>query len=204
MLFLLTLPLLGALARDTEHAPRAVWWRVGALAVSAGLLRTLGLVGHSTETADSTLGAVADFVHVAAIAAWIGGLVLLAAVVLPRRRPEELAAVVPRFSNIAKYAVGTIVVAGGALTWVVVGGLDDLVDTHYGRVLLLKLAILTAVLVAAWFSKRWVDARLRLAVVLDGDVVTVRPFVVSVAAEVVLAVALLAVASVLVSTSPGT
>jgi copper transport protein len=191
LLYLLTLPLLGALARDAEHAARAVWWRVAALAVAAGLLRTLGLVGHSTETTDSTLGAVADFVHVAAIAAWIGGLVLLAVVV-------------PRFSTIAKYAVGVVVVAGTVLTWVVVGGVDDLLHTHYGRVLLLKLAILAAVLVAAWCSKRWVDARLRLAVVLEGDAVTVRPFVVSVAAEVVLAVALLGVASVLVSTSPGT
>jgi hypothetical protein len=38
--------------------------------------------------------------------------------------------------------------------------------------------------------------------VLDGDVSTVRPFVISVAAEVALAVALMAVSAVLVSASP--
>lgn len=221
LLYLLSLPLLGALARDATSVVRSTWWRVGALAVSAGLLRTMGLVGHSTETEDSALGAVADFVHVGALAAWVGGLVLLTAVVLPRRRPDELAAVVPRFSTVAKCAVGTTVVAGIALWWVVVGGVDATFDTHYGRVLLLKLGVLGAVLAAAWSSKRWVDRRLRDATTAaspdDGDdgpsdpvatsavaAASIRPFVVSVAMEVVLAVVLLGVASVLVSTNPGT
>lgn len=213
LLYLLSLPLLGALARDATPVVRSTWWRVGALAVSAGLLRTMGLVGHSTETEDSALGAVADFVHVGALAAWVGGLVLLTAVVLPRRRPDELAAVVPRFSTVAKGAVGTTVVAGIALWWVVVGGIDATFDTHYGRVLLLKLGVLGAVLAAAWSSKRWVDRRLPLtpagAASPDGGgddpaAASIRPFVVSVAMEVVLAVVLLGVASVLVSTNPGT
>jgi copper transport protein len=203
MMLLLALPLLVALARDTAHAARAVWWRVGALVVAAGLVRTRGFVGHSTDTAHSALGAVANFVHIAAIATWIGGLVLLAFVVLPRRDPAELADVVPRYSTIAKYTVGAIVLAGAVLTWVVLGALDDLFDTHYGRVLLLKLVIFAAVMVVAWFSKRWVDARLKLAVVLEGDAATVKPFVVSVAAEVALAVALMAVSAVLVGASPG-
>jgi copper transport protein len=202
MILLLALPLLGALARDTVHAARAIWWRVGALVVAGGLVRTRGFVGHSTETAHSTLGAVSNFLHIAAIAIWIGGLILLAVVVLPRRDPRELADVVPRFSILAKYAVVVVVLAGSALTWVVLGGLDDLVDTHYGRVLLLKLVIFAALMAAAWFSKRWVDARLKLPVMLDGDVSTVRPFVISVAAEVALAVALMAVSAVLVSASP--
>lgn len=210
LLYVLSLPLLGALARDASAAVRSTWWRVGALAVSAGLLRTMGLVGHTTEADESALGAVADFVHVGAIAAWVGGLVLLTSVVLPRRRPDELAAVVPRFSTMAKYAVGTTLVAGVALWWVVVGGVDATFDTHYGRVLLLKLGVFGGVLVAAWFSKRWVENRLLVAPAdVDGDVdatdeaAAIRPFVVSVATEVVLAVVLLGVASVLVSTNPG-
>jgi copper transport protein len=141
---------------------------------------------------------------VAAVAAWVGGLVVLGVVVLPRRRPDELLAVVPRFSSVARVAVGTAIVAGVALTWAVSGGLDEVLHTHYGRVLLLKVTILGAALLAALASKRWVDDRLRLAVVLRGDRHTVRPFVVSVAAEVALAVALLGVAGLLVSTSPGT
>jgi putative copper export protein len=204
LLFLLALPLLGALGRDGAHTPRATWWRTAALAVALGLLRTFGLAGHSTEGSRSVVGAVADLLHVAAVATWIGGLVMLAAVVLPRRRVDELAAVVPRFSSVAKVAVGTAVAAGAVLTWAITGGLDGLLHTHYGRVLLLKATLLGAALVAAHFSKRWVDDRLRLAVVLRGDPVTVRPFVVSVAAEVVFAVAVLGVASVLVTTSPGT
>lgn len=204
LLYLLALPLLGALGRDGAGALRATWWRMAAAAVALGLVRTLGLAGHSAEGPRSAVGAVANLVHVGAIATWIGGLVVLSAVVLPRRRADELAAVVPRFSSVAKAAVGTAVGAGVALTWAVTGGPDGLLHTHYGRVLLLKLTLLGAALVAALLSKRWVDDRLRLAVVLRGDPVTVRPFVVSVAAEVAFAVAVLGVASVLVSTSPGT
>jgi putative copper export protein len=203
LLYLLALPLLGALSRDTRLAARAWWWRIGAAAVALGLLRTMGLVGHSAEGSRSGVGAVADLVHLAAISAWIGGLLVLAAVVLPRRRPEELAAVVPRFSTVAQVAVACAVVAGGVLTWVVVGGVDPLLHTHYGHILLLKLGLLGGALAAAHLSKRWVDRRLGLAVVLRGDPVTIRPFVVSVAAEVALVIALLGVAGALVSTSPG-
>jgi copper transport protein len=205
LMLLLALPLLGALARDTEHAARAIWWRVGALVVAGGLVRTRGFVGHSTESAHSVLGAVANFCHIAAIAVWVGGLVLMLGVVLPRRDPRELADVLPRFSIVAKYAVVVVVAAGSALTWVLLGGPDNLYDTDYGRVLLLKLVIFAALMVAAWFSKRWVDARLNLPVVLDGDTATVRPIVLSVAAEVVFVVALMGVSAVLVATtSPGT
>ena len=55
----------------------------------------------------------------------------------------------------------------------------------------------------AQHSKAWVRHRLDVAVLLDGDRATVRPFVYSVAAEAGLALAILAAASVLVTSIPG-
>jgi putative copper export protein len=90
VLFVMALPLLAALVRDTRHAARAIWWRVAALAVGGGLLWTLGLVGDSTETPHSTLGAITDFVvHVAAVAAGIGGLVLLVSAARPPTQQQR-------------------------------------------------------------------------------------------------------------------
>jgi putative copper export protein len=96
-----------------------------------------------------------------------------------------------------------IIGAGSLLAWQVVGSVHDLLHTSYGHTLLLKLALVTAVLALAQHSKAWVRHRLDVAVILDGDRATVRPFVYSVAAEAGLALAILAAASVLVTSSPG-
>jgi copper transport protein len=204
MMLLLALPLLGALARDQEHAARALWWRLGVLVVSAGLVRTRGFVGHSMETDHSALDSAANFVHISAIATWLGGLILLAFVVLPRRDPRELAVVLPRYSKVALYAVGVLVLAGVVLSWIIVGGWDDLFGTRYGRVLLIKLVIFTGLMGVAGVSKRWVDTRLRLAVVGGGEMVSLRAIVVPVLTEVAFAVALMGISAGLVSASPGT
>jgi copper transport protein len=59
------------------------------------------------------------------------------------------------------------------------------------------------VLFAAYFSKVWVEHRLDFAVIRRSGAGIVRPFVVSVAAETILLVLVLTVASVLVTADPG-
>jgi copper transport protein len=202
-LFLFALPLLGALRRR-PLAALAPSWRVGAAVVATGLIRTPSFAGHSGEGPHAVIGSVADFVHLAGVSVWVGGLALLIGVVLPRRRPEELAAVVPRFSVAAGLAVAAMVVGGAVLSWQLVGSAHALVATHFGRLLLVKLGLVLALLVAAGRSRQWVLTRLDHAVVLEGDGATLRPFVMSVVAEAALAVAIVSVASVLVATHPVT
>jgi len=69
-------------------------------------------------------------------------------------------------------------------------------------VLLLKLAVFALVMLAAMKSKHWVQTALADAVAGHRRT-AVRPFAVSVAAETVLVMAVLAAASVLVTSSPG-
>jgi copper transport protein len=159
-------------------------------------------VSHASEGNISVLGSVADLVHLAGVAAWLGGLVMLATVVLPRRRASELAAVVPRYSKLAFSSIAAIVVAGSVMSWELVGSFTSFADTRFGHLLALKLLLFVFVMGAAFSSKRWVDQRLSVAVTLRGHASLVRPFVVSVATEAVLATGILAVASVLVATSP--
>jgi copper transport protein len=176
---------------------------VGAAAVAIGLLRTPGLVSHSSEGRLAWLGTVADLAHLVGVAVWIGGLVLLCSVVLPRRRPDELRSVVPRFSSMAAVAVGVVIVAGGFLSWQLVGSYSVLTGSRFGHVLMVKLALVAGLAGAAVVSRRWVGSRLQLALSGPDGGAALRPFVVSVATEVALAVAVLTVASVLVATSPG-
>ncbi|MFF4784637.1 copper resistance CopC/CopD family protein [Streptomyces griseorubiginosus] len=191
------------LAALLQGAARSPGWRVGALAVTFGLLRTTGMTGHNSEGSEPTWGAVADFLHLLGAALWIGGLAMLALAVLPRRRPGELAEVVPGYARLAALSVTGIVGAGLVLAWQVVGSYDALLHTSYGHLLLVKTAVLGGVLVAAYASRQWVRTRLDLAVLLRGDAATVRSFGYSVAAETGLVLVVLAVTSLLVTADPG-
>lgn len=191
------------LAALLQGAARSPGWRVGALAVTFGLLRTTGMTGHNSEGSEPTWGAIADFVHLLGASLWIGGLAMLALAVLPRRRAGELAEVVPGYSRLAALSVTGIVGAGLVLAWQVVGSYDALLHTSYGHLLLVKTAVLGGVLVAAFASRQWVRTRLDLAVLLRGDAATVRPFGYSVAAETGLVLVVLAVTSLLVTADPG-
>jgi copper transport protein len=203
LLWVLAGVVLADLFRRGERAARSAAWRVGAGAVGLGLLRTNGMIGHAMDTPNPLLTQVAGLVHLTGIALWIGGLAVLLIGVLPRRRPEELAHVVPRYSKLAMVSVALIVAGGLVLAWQVVGSVGKVFTTDYGRLLLVKLAIFALVLVIAQASRSWVAHRLDFAVVLRGDAATVRPFVYSVAAETTLVVFVIIAASLLVTASPG-
>ncbi|MFE0025010.1 copper resistance D family protein [Amycolatopsis sp. NPDC059021] len=178
-------------------------WRVGAGAIVLGLLRASGLTGHAVESKRPLLTQLADFVHLAGISAWIGGLAVLLFGVLARRDADELARVVPRYSKLAMVSVLLVIVAGVVLAVETIGPPGRVLTTSYGRILLVKLAVLAVVLLIAQGSKSWVARRLDFAVVLRGDAAVVRPFVYSVAAETTLVLVVLFAASFLVTASPG-
>ena len=203
LMWVLAAVVLAALLQGGDRAARSPGWRVGALAVGVGLLRTTGMTGHNSEGSHPGWGEVADLVHLLGVSLWLGGLTLLLIGVLPRRRPEELSAVVSGYSTLAAVSVAAIVAAGAVLTWQVVGSFDALFHTGYGRLLLLKLAVLALVLLIAQRSRGWVRTRLDIAVLLRGDRATVRPFVHSVAAETGLVLVVLAATSLLVTSAPG-
>ncbi len=203
LLWVLAGVVLADLLRRCEHAARSMAWRVGAGAIGIGLLRITGLTGHSIDATHATLAAVADVIHLAGMALWVGGLAVLLFAVLPRRDAGELAEVVPRYSKLAMGSVLAVILAGAVLAWQLVGGVGRLLHTTYGELLLTKIVLLAVILVAAWGSRNWVAHRLEFAVVLRGDAATVRPFVLSVAVETALVLLVLVVASLLVTANPG-
>jgi len=181
---------------------RRLPWRTGAVVVALGMVRCTSMNAHASEAAKPFLGAVADLLHLTAVSAWVGGLVVLTVGVLPRRRLEELEQVVPRFSRVAQVSVAMVVASGLILVWQVIGPIDDFWSTHYSRVLLVKLSLFVAVLLAALGSKRWVDRALAGNHVDRGGN-AVRSIATSVAAETLLVAAVLGAASVLATSSPG-
>ena len=200
LLWLLAGVVLAWILQQGAKAAKSLAWRVGAGAVIVGLLRTTGLTGHTAGTA---LTEIADFVHLAGISVWIGGLAVLLFGVLARRDPGELETVIPRYSKLAMISVGVAVAAGLVLAWRIVGSVSRVFTTTYGQTLLVKLAVFALILLIAQRSRSWVARRLDFAVVMRGDTSVVRPFVYSVAAETTLVIVVLLAASFLVTAGPG-
>lgn len=116
------------------------------------------LVGHTRAYEPSTLLVVTDALHLSAGAIWLGGLVGLA-LTLPAvaGRPLDGALLVSRFSTLAGGLVAALAVTGVLLGWRIVGSWSRLLGETWGRLLLVKLALVLVVLaLAAWNRYRLV------------------------------------------------
>ena len=162
-LLALAFPLLRVLLQrqgDKPVRPMRAWWLVAAGLIGAGLAATPGISGHAGTGIQTGLAIPADLVHVAAMACWLGGLVMLCVAVLPRADVDELRVVLPRYSALALGAVVALIVSGGYQAWRQVGSIDALKNTDYGRLLIVKVLVFAALVVAAAFSREIVN-RLR-------------------------------------------
>ncbi|MDQ1503742.1 MAG: copper transport protein [Actinomycetota bacterium] len=195
---------------DGAALPPAIRAAGGVLGV--GLLLTPGLAGHASTQDLVPLAVASDVVHLVSVSLWLGGLAMLAAAVLPRRRPDELAAVVPRFSRIAFGAVIAILATGTFQGWREVRSKAALTDTTYGRLLIVKVVLFAVLVALGALSRRFVQARYRVPAArlsfgpgtdtADPDGETVTQLRKTVGAETVLAVVVLAVTALLVNAQP--
>ena len=143
-------------------------WLVVALAGCAGLMVSLSLSGHATTGRWEPWAFAVDLIHGGSAAVWVGGLIVLAAVLYGPGSGEdasELAGVVRRFSTTATWAVALIVASGVFQAWRQLGSWKALTTTDYGTILLLKVTVVIAAIEAGWFSRRWVARRLLSAAV---------------------------------------
>jgi copper transport protein len=112
-----------------------------ALLLGAALVAGSPLSGHqATEPNSSPLAQAADWVHLLAATLWAGGLAIVATCIWPLA-PSLRRTVFVRFSRLATVLVGVIVLAGTYLSVLRLPELADLWSTGYGRVLMLKLAL---------------------------------------------------------------
>ncbi len=146
--------LLLRLGRVSGRAGRSVLATAGTV-LSIGVLLSTSAVGHAAAGDGATLAVPADALHLAAMSAWIGGLVLLASVLL-RRHPSDLAVVLPRWSRYAAANTTILVVTGTFAGWREVGESGALTGTTYGRLLLLKTAIVAFMLALGAVGWLWV------------------------------------------------
>lgn len=203
----------------TPAVVRSRRWQFATLAAAATTLLTLTLAGHARTGRWVGLATPLDLVHLGAAATWLGGLAILTLVVLPRDADGNATPIAARFSRIAALAVGAVVVTGVVQGIRQLGAVDGLRDTNYGRLLVIKVVIVAVVAVLGAMSRSLVRAQVDALVpvgpsgeVLAGgegeageepDPAEVRRSLRrSVGAETLIAVAVLAVTSLLVAANP--
>jgi copper transport protein len=148
----LSVPVLGIWPRVSDGEDAGP----GAIAAAGNMLllaASFALTGHAAEASPRLLAEAADAVHLTAAGVWLGGLVVLFAAFLPEADAGERAEVLPRWSRTAAACVGLLVLTGGYQAWREVRLLGALTGTAYGRLLLIKLAVVVIVLAVATLAR---------------------------------------------------
>jgi copper transport protein len=191
--------------------PRPGPWLAALALPLAWLVCLPALGGHASVQEPVAVLLPANVLHVLAASAWIGGIaVLVFALPTATRRLEPadrtrlLSAAVGRFSTLALVSVAALLTGGILQSLLELSAVDDLIDTAYGRAILIKSALVALLLcIGAWNRRRTLPALAREA--RDGASPG-RPGVAlrrALRAEVALGVAALAVTGALAGYSPG-
>lgn len=191
--------------------PRRRWTFALALAgLAAAPVVPFSLIAHAAAQPEGRAAAVAtDVTHAVAASLWLGGVALLACVLLPALRGLSAAGrrvvllgAIPRFSVVALSAWAALALSGFYASWLQVGNLTALVDTGYGITLIVKLAVIVAVLALAAFNLVILTRRLR-RVTTDREADRwSRLFRTLIVAELVLGIAVLGVTGRLTGSEP--
>jgi copper transport protein len=169
---------------------RALLWV--AFVLSLGLGSGLSLSSHQADDR-GWLPTFADWVHLSAATLWIGGLLSLSLVVWNDRELRRSS--FWRFSELAGPLVALVVAAGVYMSFERFPALDDLWEVGYGRLLLVKLGLVSLAL--SWGAFHHLVVRPRL----DRPGVA-RRLPRSIAGETLVAVSILLLAAILVDSKP--
>ena len=186
------------------HAALLERGRIGFAAPVLGLLGAVLVllafvqVGHTRDEPRWLLGGLL-LLHLAAVAFWIAALIPLHRLARSANDDRATARLLAQFGRIAVGFVGLLLVAGAVLGWMLLGGLQPLLTTGYGQVLVVKLLLVATLLaVAAWNKWRLVPAFER------GDATARARLRRSIRIEMLLVLAILLVTALMTTTSsPG-
>lgn len=113
-----------------------------------------GWWGHAGADGVLVVALASDWTHVLAVTAWAGGLAVLAAVLL--RRDADLDVIPPaqRFSRLAGWALAVVVATGVVNALLRISALGQLIDTAWGRLVLIKLGLVAGIAALGYRNRR--------------------------------------------------
>jgi copper transport protein len=135
---------------------------IGILALGIFLLLTTSLIGHGAAKNEMSSIAI-DFAHNIAASLWIGGIVYLALVLVPKLKSDStvdehaknalLTLLIPRFSTSVIVLLGLIVFTGPFLLYILENDTSLLVQSLYGKTLIVKLVLASIMLIVGAYNQ---------------------------------------------------
>ncbi len=168
----------------------------------AGATLMLGFSVTSHAAGSGPLAMVADWVHLVAVAGWIGGLLALLLVLASSAHPgrADLArALVPRMSRLAGAGLAAAVVTGAYSSILQVPAVQAFVSTPYGRLLIAKLVLVTMAAALGAANRYLMRPRLESS---NPTPLLLRRFTYTVSGEVGIAAVIMAIVAVLTVMPP--
>jgi copper resistance protein D len=198
--------------RRAKEKAAPIWQEVLATLLASAYLGSLAFAGHGEEGLgfERNFHLAADFLHLIAAGLWLGGLIPLALLLAFLRcfREESwvsaASAVAVRFSNLGILAVGILLASGTINASFLVGGLQSLIDTRYGQLLLLKIMLFAAMVGLAGFNRQYLLPRLYGDVGNDLGSRTVQSLVRNSLAEIALGTGIIIIVGMIGIMAPAT
>jgi putative copper export protein/mono/diheme cytochrome c family protein len=192
---------------DPLRGWRSRWEGVAALLLSAAFMAGLAWAGHggANPGLPGAIQVAGDALHLVAAAAWVGGLLPFVWVMTWALRLRSVACnaaaadVTRRFSGMGVVAVSVVLLSGISNTWFLVGSYVRLVGTTYGQLLLLKIALVVAIVAVAAVNRLALVPRLYTPSAATTALARLRR---NGSVEIALAVAILAIVGTLGITPP--
>ncbi len=183
----------------------ATWQVIAGMLLAAAYLGSLAFAGHGAEGLgfERNIHLAADFLHLIAAGLWLGGLIPLVLLLACLRRFREegwvsaAGDIASRFSNLGILAVGILLISGMINVSFLVGGLQNLIATSYGRLLLLKVTLFAAMVCLAGINRQYVLPRLSGGAGIDQGGRAAQSLMRGALAEIALGLGIVAIVGVL-------
>lgn len=169
ILMVITVAVYSKVSRNNVSPTKAEMFAI--LILGLAVLVTSSLIAHAAAT-EQAGPIVLDFFHNAAASIWIGGVILLGIVVMPKvlalrdenTRSAAVSILIPRFSMLVVAILGIAVITGPVLLFALESDLSLTLASIYGQVLAVKLA-LAGVMVAMGAYSQFVVQKKAAAII---------------------------------------
>jgi copper transport protein len=132
----------------------------GLLGIGLIVLTTTSLISHGAATG-KILPLIVDFIHGVAASFWIGGIIYIAFVLMPKLRQlssdvvsaSTISIIIPRFTIAAITILGSIVITGPILLYALENNLALTLASTYGKILIVKLSLAAVLIVIGGYHE---------------------------------------------------
>lgn len=142
------------------------------LFLGVGVLLTISLGGHEAAAGGVfSLALVGDWIHLTAVAVWVGGLFSFLATMLTvwrranaEKRTRWIGWMLPQFSAVAIPATAVIAITGVYSSLLQVPTFDSLIHTDYGETLIVKVTLFLVMVAFGGINLLFLSPRFRRAI----------------------------------------